>query len=122
MNYEALFVNPTGRTSRRDYVGALLTLLAAFTFYYFIVLGPSGRFGMLVMLYPATILHARRLRDMGRSVWFLAAPVASLVAAFWLRETSPHTAEQSAVAWAAFVVSAGFVLWGLAGKGRAEAV
>jgi len=29
MNYEALFVDPTGRTSREQYAGGLITLLAA---------------------------------------------------------------------------------------------
>jgi uncharacterized membrane protein YhaH (DUF805 family) len=122
MNYEALFATPAGRTSRRDYIGAVVTLLAAFAFYYWLVWGASGRFGMLVMLYPATVLHARRLRDMGHTPWLLAAPVALLIAAFWLRATSPGTPAQSAVAWAAFAVSAAFVLWGLTGRGRTGAV
>lgn len=118
MNYETLFVDPRGRTARGAYIGALITLLAAAAFYYYLVFGPSGRIGMLIMLYPAIVLHARRLRDMGQSVWLLALPVAVLVAAFWLRTTSPGTAAQSNVALAAFAISAVFVLWSLIGKSR----
>jgi hypothetical protein len=59
---------------------------------------------------------------MGQSVWFLAAPVALLIAAFWLRQSSPGSDAQTAVAWAAFGVSGAFVLWALAGKARGEAV
>jgi uncharacterized membrane protein YhaH (DUF805 family) len=121
MNYDALFVDPTGRTSRGDYTGALITLLAAFGFYYFLVLGASGRYGMLIMLYPALVLHARRLRDMGQAVWLLVVPGALLIAAFWLRTANPKSEALFYVGWAAFAVSAGFALWGLLGKERAEA-
>ena len=121
MNYEALFVDPRGRTSRREYVGALVTLLAALLFYYMLVFGPSGRIGMLVMLYPAVVLQARRLRDMGQPVWLLVAPVALLIAAFWLRTVGADAHTQSMVQLAALVVCGGFAVWGLAAKGRPDA-
>ncbi len=125
MNYDALFANPTGRTSRREYAGALIVLLSAFVFYYvyYSLLRGLGRpFGMLVLLYPAVVLHARRLHDMGRTAWLLAAPVALIVAAFWLHIASPGTGAQLAVGLAALAVSVGLVLWGLTGEGRADAV
>lgn len=65
-NYEATFAYPVGRISGGRFIGALITLLLAFAFYHFFVRGPSGWYGMLVMLYPALVLLGRRLQDMGR--------------------------------------------------------
>jgi len=123
MNYEALFVDPTGRTSREQYVGGLITLLAALAFYYLLVLGPSGRIGMLVMLYPAVVLHARRLHDMGQNAWLLVVPVALVIGAHWLRTSGsgPATQTQMIANVVAFVVCAGFVLRGLAVRGKRQA-
>lgn len=121
MNYEALFVDPTGRTSRSHYVGGLITLLAALAFYYLLVLGPSGRIGMLVMLYPAFVLHARRLHDMGNSALLLVVPVALILTAYWLRSSGPASQAQLIVNATAFVLCVGFVLWGMAAKGRTRA-
>ena len=118
MHYETLFADPSGRLPQRAFAGALFTLLAAFFFYYLLVWGGSGRWGMLVLLYPATVLHARRLRDMRRPVWLLALPVALILAAFWLRENRPGTATQLDLHVAAFAVAAAFALWGLLGKAR----
>ena len=122
MNYEALFVDPTGRTSREQYAGGLITLLAALAFYQFLVLGPSGRIGMLVMLYPTVVLHARRLQDMGQSVWLLVVPVALVTGAYWLRTpgSGPATQTQMIANIAAVIVCAGFVVWGLTGKRRED--
>jgi uncharacterized membrane protein YhaH (DUF805 family) len=121
MNYEALFVDPRGRTARGAYAGALTALLAALLFYYMLVFGPSGRIGMLVMLYPALVLHARRLRDMGRPVWLLVVPVALLIAAFWLRSAgSGADATFLSVRLAALAVSSAFAVWCLVGKARAD--
>jgi uncharacterized membrane protein YhaH (DUF805 family) len=120
MNYEALFVDPRGRTSRGEYIGALITLLAALVFYYMLVFGPSGRIGMLVMLYPAVVLHARRLRDMGRPAWLLVAPVTLLIAAFWLRTVGADAHTQYIVQLTALGLCAGFVVWSLTAAGRTE--
>lgn len=121
MNYETLFVNPTRRTSRAHFIGALVPMLAALAFYYFLVWGPTGRFGFLVLLIPAFVLHARRLHDMGRPAWLLLAPAALIATTFWLRMGDPGTGAASAVTWAALVVSAAFVLWGAIGEGRHQA-
>jgi uncharacterized membrane protein YhaH (DUF805 family) len=119
MNYETLFTNPTGRTARDPYLGALVPLLAALTFYYFLVRGPSGQIGMLIMLVPATILHVRRMRDMGRPVWLLALPAGLLVVAFWLHYASPDDPLTTPISLVAAAVSALFVAWSLIGQSRA---
>ena len=78
MNYEQLFVNPTGRTARSEYVPALLTLLAAFTFYWFLVTGRTGQFALLVMLAIAARLiygwwHATHRSAISDQHWLWSA-------------------------------------------------
>ena len=114
MNFESLFVNPNGRTSRGQFVAALITLLAVVAFYAFLVTGRTAQFCLLVLVFPAVILHARRLHDMGHAAWLLLAPAILMIAAFaiWL---------DSAVPLVALAVSAGFALWGCIGRGQAAA-
>jgi uncharacterized membrane protein YhaH (DUF805 family) len=121
MNYEELFVNPTGRTARGPFIGALLTLLAAFAFYWLWVPGRTGQFAMLVMILPGLVLHARRLHDMGWSGWPVLVPGALLAAAGWFHLYTPDAAATRPLTLVALAVSVAFILWGLAGKGRTEA-
>jgi uncharacterized membrane protein YhaH (DUF805 family) len=121
MNFDTLFVNPAGRTARGQFVGALVTLLAAFAFYYFLVPGRNSQWVQLTLLFPAIVLHARRLHDMGLAAWPLLAPAALIVATAWLYLFVPGAEAKGIVAVAAVVVSAGFIVWGLLGKGQAEA-
>ena len=123
MNFESLFVNPNGRTSRGQFVPALITLVAVVLFYAFLVGGRTATWCLLVVVFPAFILHARRLHDMGRSAWLLIVPVVLMVAAFgvWLGLVSFGAQLDSAVPLAALVISAGFALWGCIGSGQAEA-
>ncbi len=74
MIYESLFVNPNGRTSRKQFVPALMVLLAVVAFYAWLVTGRTAQWCLLVMVFPGFILHARRMHDMGRSAWVLLAP------------------------------------------------
>jgi uncharacterized membrane protein YhaH (DUF805 family) len=120
MNYEQLFVNPTGRTARSEYVPALLTLLAAFTFYWFLVTGRTGQFALLVMLVPGLVLHARRLHDIGRSGWLVLIPGAVLLAAGLFHLFAPEADATRPLKMAAFVAAAAFILWGLVGPSRSE--
>ena len=85
MTFEQLFVDPRGRTSRRDFLPALAVVIAVTLFYALLVRGRTGQFCLLVLLYPAAVLHARRLQDMGRSVWLLALPLVVLLASFGIR-------------------------------------
>jgi uncharacterized membrane protein YhaH (DUF805 family) len=121
-SFDSLFVSSKGRTSRGQFVPALITLVAVIVFYAFLVTGRSGQWSLLVLLVPGVILHARRLHDMGRSAWRLLVPAVLMVAAFaiWLHLFSLGAQLDTAVPVAALAVSAGFALWGCVGKGQAE--
>jgi uncharacterized membrane protein YhaH (DUF805 family) len=121
MNYDTLFVNPAGRTGRGQYIGALITLLAALGFYYFEVPGRNSQWVQLVFLFPAIVLHARRLHDMGWTAWPLVAPAVLVVAMAWLYLYVPESEIKGIVAVATLIVCAGFIVWGLVGKSQAEA-
>jgi uncharacterized membrane protein YhaH (DUF805 family) len=121
MNFDTLFVNAAGRTSRGQFIGALITLLAVLAFYYFRVPGRNSQWCQLTLLFPAIVLHARRLHDMGRAAWPLLVPAALIVATAWLYLYVPAAEAKGVVRVAALIVSAGFVGWGLVGKGQVEA-
>jgi uncharacterized membrane protein YhaH (DUF805 family) len=123
MNFESLFVNPNGRISRGQFVPPLITLLAVVAFYAFLVTGRNAMWCLVVLLFPAVILHARRLHDMGHTAWLLLAPGGLMVAAFaiWLGIVSLGAQLDAAVPLVALVVSAGFALWGCIGRGHVEA-
>ena len=122
MTFESLFVNPNGRTARGQFVAALITLLAVVVFYQFLVTGRNAQWCLLVLLFPAVILHARRLHDMGHTAWLLLAPGVLMVAAFaiWLHIVSFGAQLDAVVPVAAIAVAAGFALWGCIGKGQPE--
>lgn len=121
MTFESLFVDPRGRTPRSQFIGALLVLLAVAAFYAFLVRGRTAEWCLVVLIFPALVLHARRLHDMGRSAWLLVAPGGLLVAAAWLRLVAADSPLETPVIAIALVVAAGFALWGVVGKGQAEA-
>lgn len=121
--YDFLFVNPSGRTSRGQFVPALITLLAVVVFYAYLVTGRTATWCLFVLLFPAIVLHARRLHDMGHTAWLLLAPGVLMVAAFaiWLDILSLGASLDRAVPLIALAVSAGFALWGCISKGQTEA-
>jgi len=121
MSFESLFVNPNGRTSRGQFVPALITLLAVVAFYALLVTGRTAQWCLAVLLFPAVVLHARRLHDMGYTAWLLLAPGVLMVAAFavWLRLVNLGAQLEAAVPLTALAVSAGFALWGCMGRGQA---
>jgi uncharacterized membrane protein YhaH (DUF805 family) len=121
MNFDTLFVHAGGRTPRGEFIGALITLLAAFGFYYFLVPGRNSQWVQLVFLFPAVVLLARRLHDMGRAAWPLVVPAALIIAMAWLYLYVPDAEMKGIVRLAAIVVSAAFIVWGLIGKSQAEA-
>jgi uncharacterized membrane protein YhaH (DUF805 family) len=123
MNFDSLFVNPNGRTSRGQFVPALITLLAVVLFYQFLVTGLTAQWCLLVLVFPGIVLHARRLHDMGRNAWLLLAPGVLMVVAFaiWLHGLSLGAQLDAAVPMIALAVSVGFAIWGCIGTGQAEA-
>ena len=121
MNFDTLFVNAGGRTGRGQFIGALITLLAVFAFYYFLVPGRNSQWVQLVLLYPGTVLLARRLHDMGQTAWLLVVPAALILVNAWLYLFNPGASSKGIVTAAAVVVAAAFIVWGLVGKGQAEA-
>jgi uncharacterized membrane protein YhaH (DUF805 family) len=120
VTYDALFVNPGGRTPRGQFVPALLVLLAVVLFFAFLVKGRTSMFCLLVLMYPGLVLHARRLRDMGRSAWLLALPAVLLLCAFaiWLKYASFGGQIDNSLPMIAQLVAAAFSLWGAVGKSR----
>jgi len=120
VSYDTLFANPAGRTARGAFVRALMPLLAAAALYFFLVRTRNGDWVLVTLLYPAAMLHARRLHDMGHTAWLLLIPGVLDVTAICLHMGSYHSDLQPAVNLAALVVSAGFVIWALAGRGQAE--
>jgi uncharacterized membrane protein YhaH (DUF805 family) len=121
MNFDTLFVSAGGRTGRGQFIGALITLLAVFAFYYFLVPGRNSQWVQLVLLYPGVVLLARRLHDMGQTAWLLVVPAALILVNAWLYLFNPGVSSKGIVTAAAVVVSAAFIVWGLVGKGQAEA-
>jgi len=123
MSFDVLYVNAAGRTSRGEFALALLMILAVAAFYAFLVKGRNAEWCLLMLLFPAVVLHARRLHDMGQSAWPLAIPALLTVAAFaiWLHLVNFGAMINVAVPVTATVVFAGFALWGCMGAGQPEA-
>jgi uncharacterized membrane protein YhaH (DUF805 family) len=122
LSFDSLFVNARGRSSRAQFVAGLITLLAVIAFYAFLVGGRTGQWCLLVLLFPAVVLHARRLHDMGHSAWLLAVPAVLTVGSFaiWLHLASFGAQLDALVPLAALVAFAGFAVWGCIGRGQVE--
>lgn len=120
MNYDMLYVNPAGRTSRGHYLPAMIVLIAVAAFFGFVVKGRTATFCMLVLMYPGLVLLARRLHDMGRSAWTLAVPALFLLGTFavWFDYTSFGERVDAALPWIALVAALAFALWGALGRNR----
>jgi uncharacterized membrane protein YhaH (DUF805 family) len=119
-NYDTLYVNAAGRTGRSEFVGALVVLLAVYAFYHFLVPGRNSQWVQLTLVFPAIVLLARRVRDMGVTGWLVIVPAALVLATAYLYLYLPEADYKGTVALAAIVVSAAFMVWGLLGKTRAE--
>lgn len=121
-SFDLIYVNAAGRSSRGEFVAALITLLAVVAFYSYVVTGRTAQWCVLFLLFPALVLHARRLHDMGKSAWLLVVPGLLLLVAFtlWVHLVSLGTLK-TAVYAVALVISAGFALWGCIGAGQPAA-
>jgi uncharacterized membrane protein YhaH (DUF805 family)/uncharacterized membrane protein YphA (DoxX/SURF4 family) len=121
-SWNTLFVYPNGRTSRGHFLAALLPLAVIVLSYTYS--GPDlyAPWAVLVLLYPAVVLHVRRLHDMGRTGWLMLVPAALTVIAMgiWAKRISLGTQLDVVVPLAALVVFLGFALWGCIARGKAE--
>jgi uncharacterized membrane protein YhaH (DUF805 family) len=120
--WDTLFVNPKGRTSRDHFMAALIPL--ALVVWFYARSGPDiyAPWDLLVLLFPAVVLHARRLHDMGHNGWLLLAPAVLTIAAMaiWARVVTLGAQLDVAVPVAALVVFVAVALWGCIGKSQAE--
>jgi uncharacterized membrane protein YhaH (DUF805 family)/uncharacterized membrane protein YphA (DoxX/SURF4 family) len=121
--FNTLFVHTSGRTSRGHFTAALIPLALGALWYAY--KGPAINYacwGVLVLLYPAVVLHVRRLHDMGRSGWWMLAPAVITIVAMliWAQRITLGAQLDAAVPLAALIVFAGFALWGCIAKGQAE--
>jgi uncharacterized membrane protein YhaH (DUF805 family)/uncharacterized membrane protein YphA (DoxX/SURF4 family) len=123
MIWDTLFVHPEGRTSRGQFTAALLPL--AFVVWCYARSGPNmyAPWDLLVLVYPAVVLHARRLHDMGRSGWLLLVPTVLTVAAMgiWAHRVTLGAQLDLVVPLTALGVFLGFAVWGCVGRGQDEA-
>ena len=123
-DYNTLFVYPAGRTSRANFVFALIPLTLAVVWYTYrgsaIYYAP---WGVLVLLYPAVVLYVRRLHDMGRSGWWMLVPTLLAVVAMgiWAQRITLGPQVDAAIPVAALVAFVGAALWGCLDKGQTAA-
>jgi uncharacterized membrane protein YhaH (DUF805 family) len=117
MSYNSTYANPMGRTARGPFVVALVILLLVTGFYYQFVKGQNGEWVLFTLLYPAFVLYARRLHDMGKTAWLLIVPGA-LVAAAALPPTESRFSFEKPLFLVATAVFALFAIWGALGKSQ----
>ena len=119
MNFESVFANPTGRTGRGAFTGALVVLVLAIAFYIFVArAGRNGQWVVVTLLYPTFVLLARRLHDMGKTAWLLVVPGAPCLAAAWFTLFSADAQLATETTWAALALLAVFAAWGLVAKSQ----
>jgi uncharacterized membrane protein YhaH (DUF805 family) len=93
---------------------------------WYAVKGPAvdyAPWGVLVLVYPAVVLHIGRLKDMGQSGWLTLVPAVLSVLAMlmWAQRVSLGATLDVAVPIAALVAVAGLAAWSCVTPGRTEA-
>jgi uncharacterized membrane protein YhaH (DUF805 family) len=123
-SWNALFVKSGGRTSRAQFTVALVPLVLATVWY--AAKGPTvdvAPWGVLVLVYPAVVLHLGRLHDMGRSGWLTLVPAVLTVLAMgiWAQRISLGATVDAVVPIAALVAFTGLAAWCCRAPAQAEA-
>jgi uncharacterized membrane protein YhaH (DUF805 family) len=121
MNYQNLFADPRGRTSARHFVTGLLLVLLAAAFYYKFSPGLNGQWVIFTLLFPAFVLFARRLHDMGQTAWLTVAPGGIVGAAMLPGNVANRGTLEGPLTVVAAVVFVAFSVWCVVGKGEAGA-
>jgi uncharacterized membrane protein YhaH (DUF805 family) len=119
-SFASLYVFAQGRTSRKHFTVALIPLAIAALDYTHSGPGPYNAWMVLVLLYPAVVLFARRLHDMGHSGWPLIVPAGLTIAAMaiWDHRLDFGTQLNFAVPMVALAVFVGFIVWGCIDRGN----
>jgi uncharacterized membrane protein YhaH (DUF805 family)/uncharacterized membrane protein YphA (DoxX/SURF4 family) len=121
--WDTLFVHSKGRSPREHFIPALIPL--AIVVWWYAQASPNvyPQWSLLVLLFPASVLLARRLHDMGYSGWLLLVPAVLTVAAMmvWDHRLDLGAQLNFALPLAALIVFVGLALWGCIAKGKSEA-
>lgn len=121
MNYQNLFADPRGRTSARHFIIGLILVLAAAAFYYLVSPGLNGQWVIFTLLFPAFVLFARRLHDMGQTAWLTVPPGVIVGAAMLPANVANRGTLEGPLTIVAAVVFVAFALWCGTAKGSVEA-
>jgi uncharacterized membrane protein YhaH (DUF805 family) len=121
MNYQNLFADPRGRTTARRFIPGLILVVAAAAFYYLVSPGLNGQWVIFTLLFPAFVLHARRLHDMGQTAWLTVIPGVIVGAALLPQNVANRGTLQGPLTIAAAVVFVAFAVWCVVGKSQAGA-
>lgn len=121
-NYDTLYVSPKGTTQRAHYIPAMIIVLAVIAFYAVVVPSLLAIWVILTLLYPAFVLLARRIRDMGFSVWLVLVPLILMLATFanQLGYVDIDDSLSGTLKWLAYAVFAAFLVWGSSSHSRAR--
>lgn len=119
-SFDALLVNPTGRTAQAPYLTAMACVLLATGFFAYFVPGRTSQFCMLMLVYPTFVLLARRLRDMGMAAALVLLPLALTLIAYAIKLAylSLGASFDGMATWIALAVTAVFVVWGSVGGSK----
>ncbi len=118
--YDFLFVNPSGRASRSEFVPAAITVLVVVLFYAYLVTGLTAMWCLVGRDVSRHCAPYQTVAGYGQNAWLVLVPAGLMVVAFaiWLKGFSFGAQLDSVVPLIALVVSAGFASVGLHRQGR----
>jgi uncharacterized membrane protein YhaH (DUF805 family) len=118
MTYQTLFADPRGRTPRGHFLAALtLFVVTAVVYRLAMTPGLNSQWVMFTLLYPAFVLFARRLHDMGLTAWLTLPPGLVIAAAMLPDNLAPRGTLEAPLTVVAAVVFVAMAVWCGMGKG-----